>query len=1170
MADTIKDTEEDSDVEFEGMDMNDDDDEVEAVDEEELEDAAVTADDAEETIDDDVKVDEHEMEELEAARKERMELMAKELASKQKEKEQSSSTGVSKFDYLIGQSEVFAHFLAGSVATSEKHKKKGSRGKSNRLTEAEEDAQLLATASSSRRTTYLKQQPSLLAKHCKMHPYQLEGLNWMIKLHDHGINGILADEMGLGKTLQTISLLAYLREGRGVKGPHIVIVPKSVVGNWIKEFKKWCPSIRAIRMGGTKEERKKAVTQDLKPREDGKYSFDALVCSYEAVLKEKTALGKIPWRYLIIDEAHRIKNENSSLSKAVRLLNTGFRLLITGTPLQNNLHELWALLNFLLPEIFGDSEQFDEWFSMSGKEGQENVIRKLHTVLRPFMLRRVKKDVACALPPKKETKLFIGLTEMQQDWYKRVLRKDAHELNALGGPSQARLMNVLMHLRKVCNHPYLFDGAEPGPPFSDGPHLWENSGKMQLLNKLLPKLKAKGSRVLIFCQMTRVLDIMEDYLRLVGYEYCRIDGNTDGEKRDSQMEEFNEPGSSKFCFLLSTRAGGLGINLATADIVILFDSDWNPQVDLQAMDRAHRIGQTKPVQVFRFISEGTVEEKIIERADKKLFLDAAVIQQGRLAEQNSKLSKDELMQMVKFGADQIISGKKGTYTDEDIDALIAKGEKRTEDMNAKFENAKHNLASFTLTGDMESSTKDTFDFGGENYRDKNKGDSMFIDMGTRERKRAVYDVNEYYQKAMGGDSSGMKAHAADAKARKKRKGVHMQDFQLYDRERLDVIGAREKELAQMKEDHLSMIAEKRKQASTAPPSSVGQLLEEVTELEGMLDQFVLTPTEIEEKNQLLSQGFADWNRKDFKSFCNALEKYGRYAIDKIIEDVTAETGKAQNDVKRYYVAFWLHYRRITDWAKIIDKIEKGERKKIRLQEIKDMIQEKVERHLETVYHTMYPELSKGTVPKEVLEKHSPWDLLMYSWSTMQFKYGQAPKGWTYRQEEDAFLLTMMHRHGYGAARRIQLEIRRAWQFRFDWFFKSRSPQEIQKRCDVLIKIVERELEELHAKEEKEREAKAEMASLSQPIDGPNPFINKLTERVTSVSNADQAESEAAEPNPFINKLTERVTSVSNADQAESEVAVAERVASVAEAQPQVHNPPVESMDVDSAAVPASN
>ena len=238
----------------------------------------------------------------------------------------------------------------------------------------------------------------------------------------------------------------------------------------------------------------------------------------------------------------------------------------------------WALLNFLLPDIFGDADQFDEWFSLADNQGQDNVVRKLHTVLRPFMLRRVKKDVACDLPPKKETKLYVGLTDMQQNWYTKILRKDAHELNALGGPDRVRLLNVLMQLRKCCNHPYLFDGAEEGPPYSDGPHLWENSGKMMLLHKLLPKLKAKGSRVLIFSQMTRVLDILEDYCRLVGHENCRIDGNTDGEKRDAQMDEFNVDDSSKFCFLLSTRAGGLGINLATADIVILYDSDWNPQV----------------------------------------------------------------------------------------------------------------------------------------------------------------------------------------------------------------------------------------------------------------------------------------------------------------------------------------------------------------------------------------------------------------------------------------------------------------------------------------------------------------------------------------------------------------------------------------------------------------
>jgi SWI/SNF-related matrix-associated actin-dependent regulator of chromatin subfamily A member 5 len=221
---------------------------------------------------------------------------------------------------------------------------------------------------------------------------------------------------------------------------------------------------------------------------------------------------------------------------------------------QNNLKELWALLNFIMPDIFGDEEYFSKWFSLSDESGKENVVRKLHTVLRPFMLRRIKKDVgtfvrttvfaeylmleifvATALPPKKETKLYIGLTEMQQKWYLTMLQKNVHFLNALGGPTTQSLLNVLMQLRKVCNHPYLFDGAEEGPPFIDGPHLWENSGKMQLLNKLLPKLKDRGSRVLIFSQMTRVLDILEDYMRYKAYEYCRIDGNTEGEQRDAQV-----------------------------------------------------------------------------------------------------------------------------------------------------------------------------------------------------------------------------------------------------------------------------------------------------------------------------------------------------------------------------------------------------------------------------------------------------------------------------------------------------------------------------------------------------------------------------------------------------------------------------------------------------------
>ncbi len=394
-----------------------------------------------------------------------------------------------------------------------------------------------------------------------------------------------------------------------------------------------------LQLLGNKEDRRGICENILR-----KGKFDVCVTSYECVLKEKSTLTRIRWRYLMIDEAHRIKNEKSALSRHVRQLRTQFRLLITGTPLQNNLHELWALLNFLMPDVFGSSDDFDKWFNVMGDaSSQDNVIRRLHTILRPFMLRRVKADVEKDLPPKIETKLYIGLSKMQREWYKRILRKDAHTLNALGGPDRVQLLNVLMQLRKVCNHPYLFDGAEPGPPYINGPHLWENTGKMILLEKLLPKLKQQGSRVLIFCQMTRLLDILEDYMHIKGYHYCRIDGSTDGEARDMQMTEFNEPGSPKFIFLLSTRAGGLGINLQTADTVVLYDSDWNPQADLQAMDRAHRIGQTKVVRVFRLICEGTVEEKIVERADRKLFLDAAVIQQGRLAEKHSQLGKQVIL-----------------------------------------------------------------------------------------------------------------------------------------------------------------------------------------------------------------------------------------------------------------------------------------------------------------------------------------------------------------------------------------------------------------------------------------------------------------------------------------------------------------------------------------------
>jgi SWI/SNF-related matrix-associated actin-dependent regulator of chromatin subfamily A member 5 len=247
----------------------------------------------------------------------------------------------------------------------------------------------------------------------------------------------------------------------------------------------------------------------------------------------------------------------------------------------------------------------------------------------------------------------------------------------------------------------LFEGVEAGPPFVEGEHLVTNSGKLVVLDKLLKKLKPIGSRVLIFSQMTRMLDIIEDYLEYRGYLFCRIDGNTPQEEREQQIEEFNAPNSKKFCFLLSTRAGGLGINLATADTVVLFDSDWNPQMDLQAMDRAHRIGQKKQVMVYRLVMQDTIEQKIVERAEAKLYLDALIIQQGRLVEKHQNASSSELLQMVKFGADTIFQGGADSdyqLTDADIDSIIALGKKKGEEFSEKLKSANLSLANFSLEG----------------------------------------------------------------------------------------------------------------------------------------------------------------------------------------------------------------------------------------------------------------------------------------------------------------------------------------------------------------------------------------------------------------------------------------------------------------------------------------
>lgn len=294
-------------------------------------------------------------------------------------------------------------------------------------------------------------------------------------------------------------------------------------------------------------------------------------------------LMKFNWEYIIIDEAHKIKNEDSQTSKRIRQFNSKYRLLLTGTPLQNNLHELWSLLNFLLPEIFQSSEDFDEWFDLSGAKDanltdaekerrNDEMIKQLHKILRPFMMRRIKREVEKSLLPKIEMHINVGITEIQKSIYRQLLKKGMIEKAS----STSHYKNILMQLRKVCDHPYLFPGIEAEDAPELGEHIIKTSGKMLVLDKLLKKAKNDNSQSLIFSGFTTMLDILEDYCRFREYKYCRLDGNTELDDRQAQIDDFTSPNTDKTVFLISTRAGGLGLNLMTANTVVLYDSDWNP------------------------------------------------------------------------------------------------------------------------------------------------------------------------------------------------------------------------------------------------------------------------------------------------------------------------------------------------------------------------------------------------------------------------------------------------------------------------------------------------------------------------------------------------------------------------------------------------------------------
>ncbi|KAF9872346.1 hypothetical protein CkaCkLH20_10173 [Colletotrichum karsti] len=704
-----------------------------------------------------------------------------------------------------------------------------------------------------------------------MRDYQLEGLTWMYEVCLQGMSGILADEMGLGKTVQTISLIARLRE-EDYLGPHLIVAPLSTLSNWMDEFQKWCPTIPVVLYHGDPQTRADIMQNEIRPHlRNGKPNkkFPVVCTSYEIVLREKVALNKFNWAFIIIDEGHRMKNFDSKLFQELENFTSATRMLITGTPLQNNLKELWALLHFLLPGIFKEWEVFESWFDfddLQDEEGTEEfiadrknqeIIKKIHVILQPLLLRRVKADVAAYLPKKREYILFAPMTREQTDMYNAISDKkvdtrafleakvvdrltavnksaassressaapkvkaeedvkrnipirssarkaeskvaaDSPKANAFSAmmsraksssskakptaketpsktssrssskrkdpptseslPSKSakssrqstpsvssrgratrgrrryaetdpddedklsddefearlakeaeeedqddgsvvlspeeqyrqkimehakkematkKLGNPIMQLRLVCNSPHnFFDpwSYEGAPPVDES--IVTSSGKMLLLDRLLPSLFNRGSKVLIFSQFKTQLDILQDYCELRKWNVCRLDGSVSQESRRDQIKEFNENPDFKL-FLLSTRAGGQGINLASADTVILFDSDWNPQQDLQAQDRAHRIGQTRPVVVFRLATKGTVEEELLLSADAKRRLEKLVIKKGNFKSMGQKmdlkedLDKETLKSLLlKDGQVFKYSGSHEILSDKDLDVL---------------------------------------------------------------------------------------------------------------------------------------------------------------------------------------------------------------------------------------------------------------------------------------------------------------------------------------------------------------------------------------------------------------------------------------------------------------------------------------------------------------------
>ncbi|OHT03566.1 hypothetical protein TRFO_29068 [Tritrichomonas foetus] len=489
----------------------------------------------------------------------------------------------------------------------------------------------------------------------ELRDYQLDGLNWLRKCWYEHKSSILADEMGLGKTVQGVCIVNEIHK-LGFRGPFLAVAPKSTLMQWEREFQAWT-DLNVVRYSDGKKSRQIINQYELfwcmeNGVNDERYEkFDVMLMNYEKLLTDdvQQIVNRFNWEYVLVDEAHKLQNSTNRTYQIFEQLIKDRKirhiLLMTGTPKQGQSSNIWGLLHLINPQVFNDLESFKKRYDLPEYQDE------LQSVIAPYMLRRVKNEVEKTIGSKEENIVEVELSKSQRSLYKRMLQQNAAQTN----DNNFATNNVKMQLRKVCNHPYLLTDPktprdsliDPEEVYSDDPkkQITHSCGKMLFVDRLLSKLREENSKVLIFSQMTQILDIFEEYCHLSNYKYERIDGQVKGNKRQQAMDRFNDPKTDTFIFLLCTKAGGQGLNLTAANYVIIYDSDWNPQNDIQAQARCHRIGQKNKVEVFRLVSRGTYETKMLKDTFEKMENDASI---DKKEDQPISQAQEETRYIIKF------------------------------------------------------------------------------------------------------------------------------------------------------------------------------------------------------------------------------------------------------------------------------------------------------------------------------------------------------------------------------------------------------------------------------------------------------------------------------------------------------------------------------------------